>query len=76
MIACPPPSEAFAGLDILSSLRMPRGIAPLVVLDAENAALAAAKMLALAAPRSGSVWPRLSEERDRFASSDAHWWPA
>lgn len=47
VIACPPASEAFAGLDILSSLRMPRGVAPLVVLEPENAALAAAKILAL-----------------------------
>lgn len=44
VIACPPPSEAFAGWDILSSLRMPSGVAPLVVLDPENAGLAAAKI--------------------------------
>lgn len=50
VIACPPPSEAFGGMDILSSLRMPRGVAPLVVLEPENAALAAAKILALASP--------------------------
>lgn len=50
VIACPPPSEAFAGLDILSSLRMPRGVAPLVVLEPENAALAALKILALGCP--------------------------
>jgi phosphoribosylaminoimidazole carboxylase PurE protein len=48
VIACPPSSEAFGGMDILSSLRMPRGVAPLVVLEPENAALAAVKMLALA----------------------------
>jgi len=41
VIACPPASEAFGGMDILSSLRMPRGVAPLVVLEPENAALAA-----------------------------------
>jgi len=46
VIACPPVSEHFAGGDILSSLRMPRGVAPLVVLKPENAALAAAKILA------------------------------
>src|SRR2546421_7928473 len=43
VIACPPPGESFAGLDILSSLRMPRGVAPMVVLEPENAALATAK---------------------------------
>jgi 5-(carboxyamino)imidazole ribonucleotide mutase len=45
VIACPPSSEAFGGMDIISSLRMPRGVAPLVVLEPENAALAAAKIL-------------------------------
>ena len=50
VIACPPPSDAFGGMDIISSLRMPRGVAPLVVLEPENAALAAVKILALACP--------------------------
>jgi 5-(carboxyamino)imidazole ribonucleotide mutase len=50
VIACPPPSEAFGGQDLLSSLRMPSGIAPAVVLDPANAALLAAKMLALSQP--------------------------
>jgi phosphoribosylaminoimidazole carboxylase PurE protein len=47
VIACPPLSDAFGGMDILSSLRMPRGVAPLVVLEPENAALAAVKILAV-----------------------------
>ena len=47
VIACPPYSEKFAGVDIYSSLRMPSGVAPLVVLEPEAAALAAAKILAL-----------------------------
>jgi 5-(carboxyamino)imidazole ribonucleotide mutase len=47
VIACPPPSEAFAGADIYSSLRMPSGIAPAVVLEPSNAALLAAKILGL-----------------------------
>ena len=45
VIACPPTCERFGGGDILSSLRMPKGVAPLVVLEPENAALAAAKIL-------------------------------
>ena len=49
VIACPPPSEQ-TGLDIWSSLRMPAGVAPVVVLEPANAALAAAKMLGLADP--------------------------
>jgi 5-(carboxyamino)imidazole ribonucleotide mutase len=47
VIACPPPSEALGGVDIFSSLRMPSGIAPAVVLDPQNAALLAVKILAL-----------------------------
>ena len=47
VIACPPYSDKFSGLDVLSSLRMPSGVAPMVVLEPENAALAAAKILAL-----------------------------
>jgi 5-(carboxyamino)imidazole ribonucleotide mutase len=47
VIACPPPSEAFGGADVFSSLRMPSGIAPAVVLDPGNAALLAAKILGL-----------------------------
>lgn len=47
VIACPPASEAFGGADVFSSLRMPSGIAPAVVLDPGNAALLAAKILGL-----------------------------
>jgi 5-(carboxyamino)imidazole ribonucleotide mutase len=47
VIACPPYSEKFAGLDVLSSLRMPSGVCPAVVLEPRNAALLAAKMLGL-----------------------------
>ena len=45
VIACPPVSSSFAGADIYSSLRMPSGVAPMVVLNPDNAALAAAKIL-------------------------------
>ncbi len=47
VIACPPPSEAYGGADIWSSLRMPSGIAPAIVLEPVNAALLAAKILGL-----------------------------
>ncbi|OIO15401.1 5-(carboxyamino)imidazole ribonucleotide mutase [Candidatus Gottesmanbacteria bacterium CG1_02_37_22] len=47
VINCPPYSEKFAGLDILSSLRMPSGICSMTVLEPEQAVLAAAKILAL-----------------------------
>lgn len=47
VIACPPYSNRSGYLDIYSSLRMPSGVSPLVILDPENAALAATKILAL-----------------------------
>ena len=47
VIACPPVSESFGGVEIFSSLRMPSGIAPAVVLEPVNAALLAAKILGL-----------------------------
>jgi 5-(carboxyamino)imidazole ribonucleotide mutase len=50
VIACPPYSERFGGADVFSSLRMPSGIAPLVVLDPAGAALAAAKILGIGDP--------------------------
>jgi 5-(carboxyamino)imidazole ribonucleotide mutase/phosphoribosylaminoimidazole-succinocarboxamide synthase len=50
VIACPPYSDRFAGADVFSSLRMPSGIAPLVVLDPGGAALAAAKILGIGDP--------------------------
>lgn len=50
VIASPPVSDKFAGMDILSSLRMPSGVAPLTVLGAEQCALAAAKIISLANP--------------------------
>jgi 5-(carboxyamino)imidazole ribonucleotide mutase len=50
VIACPPPSSNFGGADIFSSLRMPGGVAPAVVLEPGGAALLAAKILALTDP--------------------------
>jgi 5-(carboxyamino)imidazole ribonucleotide mutase/phosphoribosylaminoimidazole-succinocarboxamide synthase len=47
VIACPPYSDRFGGADIFSSLRMPSGIAPAVILDPGGAALAAAKILGI-----------------------------
>jgi 5-(carboxyamino)imidazole ribonucleotide mutase len=50
VIACPPYGERFAGMDLLSSVRMPGGVAPMLVLEPEGAALAAAKILAVGDP--------------------------
>jgi 5-(carboxyamino)imidazole ribonucleotide mutase/phosphoribosylaminoimidazole-succinocarboxamide synthase len=51
VIACPPYSERYAGADLYSSLRMPSGVAPGVVLEPAGAALLAAKILAVGDPR-------------------------
>ena len=48
VIACPPSSDSFGGADVFSSLRMPSGIAPAVVLEPANAALLAAKIFGIA----------------------------
>lgn len=50
VIACPPISSAFGGADIYSSLRMPSGVGPAVVIEPSGAALLAAKILSLANP--------------------------
>ena len=50
VIACPPISGAFSGADIFSSLRMPSGVAPAVVLAPSGAALLAAKILGIYSP--------------------------
>src|SRR5260370_769260 len=47
VISCPPYSDRFGGADILSSLRLPSGIASPTILEPEGAALLAAKILAL-----------------------------
>ncbi len=61
VIACPPYSESFGGADIFSTLRMPSGVAPLVVLEPEQAALAAAKILGM---REEVVKKRIKEYQD------------
>ncbi len=47
VIACPPYSEKFSGMDIYSSLRVPSGVGCLVTIEPEGAAIAAAKIFAL-----------------------------
>jgi 5-(carboxyamino)imidazole ribonucleotide mutase len=48
VVTCPPVSSTFGGADIFSSLRMPSGVAPMIVLDPKASALAACKILAIA----------------------------
>jgi 5-(carboxyamino)imidazole ribonucleotide mutase len=47
VIACPPYAEKYSGADIYSSLRVPSGVASVVTIEPEGAALAAAKILAI-----------------------------
>ncbi len=65
VIACPPYSDRFAGMDILSSLRLPSGIASPTILEPEGAALLAAKMLALS---DDQLQQRLLNYKERFVA--------
>ena len=47
VIACPPYSEKFSGVDIYSSLRVPSGIGSVVTIEPEGAAVAVAKIFAV-----------------------------
>jgi 5-(carboxyamino)imidazole ribonucleotide mutase len=72
VIACPPYSDRFGGMDILSSLRMPSGLGSLVVLEPEAAALAAAKILSLADPSlTGRVKEYQEKSRWKIEEDDA-----
>ena len=71
VIACPPSSSSFGGADLYSSLRMPSGVAPLVILEPENAALAAAKIFGLAHPEIlAKVKGYQEEHRQRLYAAD------
>src|ERR1700730_1838609 len=65
VIACPPYSERFGGMDILSSLRLPSGIASPTILEPEGGARLHAKMLAFA---DNTIWQRLEDYKQRMAT--------
>ena len=65
VIACPPYSDRFGGMDILSSLRLPSGIASPTILEPEGAALLAAKILALTDPQ---LAQRLHDYKQRLTA--------
>jgi len=72
VIACPPVSESFGGVDIYSSLRMPSGIAPAVVLEPVYVALLAAKILGLVdAEVREQVKASQKRAADKIAEDDA-----
>ena len=71
VIACPPYNEEFAGLDVLSTLRMPSGVCPMTVLGASQAALAAVKILALSDEGlRDKVKKYQKDKRDRIENDD------
>lgn len=65
VIACPPYSDRFGGMDVLSSLRLPSGIASPTILEPEGAALLAAKMLALS---DAALRRRVEQYKQRFVT--------
>ncbi|HZO75328.1 MAG TPA: AIR carboxylase family protein [Ktedonobacteraceae bacterium] len=65
VIACPPYSDRFGGMDLLSSLRLPSGIASPTILEPEGAALLAAKMLALS---DAALRRRVEQYKQRFVA--------
>lgn len=71
VIACPPASDSFGGADVFSSLRMPSGIAPALVLEPANAALLAAKILAFCDPQVLEAVRRFQQKQvERILSDD------
>lgn len=72
VIACPPASDSFGGADVYSSLRMPSGIAPALVLEPFNAALLAAKILGLADPEIREAVIRIQKQAaDKILEDDS-----
>ncbi|BCY18018.1 MAG: AIR carboxylase family protein [Chloroflexi bacterium] len=72
VIACPPYSEKFGGADVYSSISMPSGIAPALVLEPVNAALLAAKIFAVTDPQvRKAVEDYQRDNRDTILADDA-----
>ena len=72
VIACPPLSHSFGGADVFSSLRMPSGIAPALVLEPVNAALLAAKIFGVANVEvRGQVRASQKRAADKIIEDDA-----
>lgn len=72
VVACPPISETFGGMDIFSSLRMPSGVTPAVVLEPQNAAFFAIRILAVANPElQKKVQIYQEQQRQQILSDDA-----
>src|SRR5688500_11708512 len=72
VIACPPYGERYGGMDLLSSVRMPGGVAPMLVLEPEGAALAAAKILSMGDPALAQRITTWQNELRALAMADDH----
>jgi phosphoribosylcarboxyaminoimidazole (NCAIR) mutase len=62
-------------MDLLSSVRMPGGVAPMLVLEPESAALAAMKILAISDPGLGeriTASRRVAQEQAMADDREAH----
>jgi len=71
-VTCPPYSQSFGGADIFSSLRMPLGIAPAVILEPENIAMFAARLFAFHYPQVNEKLTLYIEElRTKVLDADA-----
>ena len=71
VIACPPYSDKYAGVDVFSSLRMPSGSGVLTVLEPEAAGIVAVKILALADKKLGTAIECFQKEnRERLFKAD------
>lgn len=71
VISAPPYSEKYAGLDLLSSLRMPSGIGTTVASEAEIAALMAIKIFALNNPGLQSKLEKYQQgQQERLIQAD------
>ncbi|TNF37248.1 MAG: AIR carboxylase family protein [Deltaproteobacteria bacterium] len=72
VVACPLYSDRFGGADVFSSIRVPSGVAPALILEADGAALLVAKILALAEPAIGERIRALQQaHHDRLIHDDA-----
>lgn len=71
VIACPPYSDKFGGMDLLSTVRMPSGVSPMLVLEPDAVGLAIAKMLAPSnASMAAKVGSYQSAQRDKVIADD------
>jgi len=71
VLACPPYSEKFGGADLFSSIRMPSGVAPMLVLEPEECALSAVKILALSSKElEGKIKKYQEKLREKIEEED------